>query len=219
LEANVKRTRAKPRYIVGLDLGQQRDYTAISVIERLDGGLPEGPELHVRHLERFRDRLYPDVADHVHGLIETPQLVGRVALAVDQTGVGPAVTDLLRRRGIAFTSVHIHGGDSVSRGGGAVRVPKRNLVYTLVAAFQTGRLKISASLDLARVLTDELLNFRLKINPQTGHDSYEHWRENQHDDLVLATALAVWLAEHSKKPYPRTWGSGSRRRGRLSRAR
>ena len=202
----MKRTRQEPRYFAGLDLGQQRDYTAISVIERLGGGTPEGPELHLRHLERFRDRLYPDVADHMRGLLETPQLVGKVALAVDQTGVGPAVTDLLRRRGTTFTAVHIHGGDSVSRGGGAVRVPKRNLVYALVAAFQTGRLKIAAGLDLAHVLTDELLNFKLKISPHTGHDSYEHWRENQHDDLVLATALAVWLAQH-RKTYPRKWGA------------
>src|SRR5687767_8428699 len=102
----MKRTRQEPQYFAGLDLGQQRDYTAICVIERLGGGTAEGPELHLRHLERFRDRLYPDVADHMRGLLETPQLVGKVALAVDQTGVGPAVTDLLRRRGTTFTAVH-----------------------------------------------------------------------------------------------------------------
>jgi len=31
-----------------------------------------------------------------------------------------------------------------------------------------------------------------KINLKTAHDSYEHWRETDHDDLVLATALACW---------------------------
>jgi hypothetical protein len=27
---------------------------------------------------------------------------------------------------------------------------------------------------------------------RTAHDSYEHWREGDHDDLVLAAALACW---------------------------
>ena len=42
------------------------------------------------------------------------------------------------------------------------------------------------------VLREELLNFRRKIDLRTAHDSYEHWRESDHDDLVLATALAAW---------------------------
>jgi hypothetical protein len=33
---------------------------------------------------------------------------------------------------------------------------------------------------------------RAKINLQTGHDSYEAWRERDHDDLVLAVALACY---------------------------
>jgi hypothetical protein len=41
----------------------------------------------------------------------------------------------------------------------------------------------------------ELLNFKVKIDPQTAHDSYAAWRENIHDDLVLATALSLWAAE------------------------
>ena len=36
----------------------------------------------------------------------------------------------------------------------------------------------------------------MKIDPITAHDSYGAWREGQHDDLVLAVALAVWFAEH-----------------------
>jgi hypothetical protein len=32
------------------------------------------------------------------------------------------------------------------------------------------------------------------VNISTAHDSYEAWREGDHDDLVLATALACWRA-------------------------
>jgi len=72
------------------------------------------------------------------------------------------------------------------------RVPKRNLVSALQVALQSGTLKIAEGLELAQVLRRELLNFRVKVNIATAHDSYEAWREGDHDDLVLAAALATW---------------------------
>ena len=181
------------RFHVGLDLGQATDYTAIAVVEEA------GDDLHVRHLERFRHTLYPDVADRVGALMDGPQLEGKTSLVIDATGVGPAVTDIFTKRGRAFKAVKIHGGDAESREGSIYRVPKRNLVSALQAALQTGALKIASSLELAEVLRQELLNFRIKINIATGHDSYEHWREGDHDDLVLAAAMAVWSA---RTPQP-----------------
>lgn len=200
----------QPRYFVGLDLGQQRDYTAISVLERLPRSDESGgPELHIRHLERFRDVLYPDVAERVAGLMAAPELAGDARLLVDATGVGPAVTDIFTKRRIAFTGVHVHGGDNVSHSGSVVRVPKRDLVYALVAPFQSGRLKIAASLELAPTLKAELLNFRIKTNVATGHDSYEAWREGDHDDLVFAASLTAWAGDRTPRPA-RHWGGGAR---------
>jgi hypothetical protein len=184
------------RFYVGLDLGQASDYTAIVVAERVE---PEGEKeyaLHVRHLERFLDWRYPDVVEHVSGLMESPQLRGDAALAVDATGVGAAVVDMLRRAGLTFDAVTITGGDSETRSGyDSYRVPKRDLVGNLQVLLQTGRLKIARSLEHAETLRAELLNFRVKINVATAHDSYEAWREGDHDDLVLAVALAAWRAQ------------------------
>jgi hypothetical protein len=182
------------RFHVGLDLGQANDFTAVAVVEAA------GDDLHVRHLERFRNTLYPDVAERVEALMDSPQLKGKASLVIDATGVGPAVTDIFSKRGRAFKAVKIHGGDAESRDvRGTYRVPKRNLVSALQAALQTGTLKIASSLELAEVLREELLNFRIKINIATGHDSYENWREGDHDDLVLAAAMAVWSA---RTPQP-----------------
>ena len=47
-------------------------------------------------------------------------------------------------------------------------------------------------------LVKELENFKVKVNIQTAHDSYEAWRESDHDDLVLALALACWWAEQRR---------------------
>ena len=182
------------RFHVGLDLGQANDYTAIAVVEEAGDDL-----LLVRHLERFRNTLYPDVADRLEALLDSPQLRGKAELVIDRTGAGPAVADLFIKRGRSFKAVKIHGGDAETVEEGTYRVPKRNLVSALQAALQTGTLKISSALELAELLREELLNFRIKINIATGHDSYEHWREGEHDDLVLAAAMAVWSA---RTPQP-----------------
>jgi hypothetical protein len=47
------------------------------------------------------------------------------------------------------------------------------------------------------MLVREIQNFQVKINLETAHDSYGAWREGTHDDLVLAVALALWVAESS----------------------
>jgi hypothetical protein len=181
------------RFHVGLDLGQASDYTAIAVVQEA------GDDLHVRHLERFRHTLYPDVANRVEALLDSPQLKGKAELVIDTTGVGPAVSDLFIKRSRFFKPVRIHGGDAETCEEGIYRVPKRNVVTALQVALQTGTLKISSALELAELLREELLNFRIKINIATGHDQYEHWRSGDHDDLVLAAALAVWSA---RTPQP-----------------
>jgi integrase len=135
--------RTRPTYFVGLDLGQQNDFTAIAVLE--DVTPPEDSNkktLHIRHLERFKDRLYPDVAERVETLLETPPLKDQAALFIDATGVGPAVTDIFKKRGRKFKAVKIHGGDAETRSDGFYRVPKRNLVSVLQVLLQSGNPKI-----------------------------------------------------------------------------
>ena len=60
-----------------------------------------------------------------------------------------------------------------------------------------------ASLAPADVLVKELSNFRVKIDPVTAHDSYSAWREADHDDLVLAVALAAWWRDFYWRHYDR----------------
>ena len=45
----------------------------------------------------------------------------------------------------------------------------------------------------------KLQNFRHEQNPKTSHVSFEHWRDSDHDDLVLAVAMACWGAT-SRRP-------------------
>src|SRR5262249_45729100 len=92
---------------------------------------------------------------------------------------------------------------------GGWRVPKRDLVSAVQATLQTKRLKIATALPETVTLTRELQAFRVKVNVATGHESFEAWRERDHDDLVLAVALAVWYGDQwcgpwePSKPNPR----------------
>ncbi len=115
-------------------------------------------------------------------------------LVVDGTGVGKPVVDMLQERGLAPRSITITGGDSVTHEGNGYRVPKRGLVATMQVLLQTERVKVAEELPEASLLVQELLNFQVKITT-AGNDTYGVWREGQHDDLVLATAVALWFGE------------------------
>jgi hypothetical protein len=190
-------------FVVGLDLGQARDFTALVVNERAT--TKAGAVHHnLVHLHRFAlGTLYPDVVDGVAKLLaQLPPRPEPPSLAVDATGVGRPVVDLLRDRHLAPVAVTITGGDTPSRPGlDEWRLPKRLLASILQVALQTGRVRIAAAMPLTPVLTAELESFRVKINVGTGNESFEAWRERDHDDLVLATAVAVWYAEETARGY------------------
>jgi phage FluMu gp28-like protein len=178
------------QYAVGLDLGQAQDFSTLAIVQK------SGEEYHVRGLERFRlGTPYPAIVERVQTVAH--RLPEGTALVVDATGVGAPVVDLFRSVRLHPVAVTITGGDTVSHDkDNNYRVPKRNLVSTLAVLLQSGRLKIARSLPEAATLTKELLNFRVRIDPATAHDSYAAWREGDHDDLVLATAMACWYAQY-----------------------
>jgi len=190
-----------PHYNIGLDLGQAQDYTAMAIVERFVRSRYQPQPIeddvyHVVHLERFPlGTSYPDIVDRVDAIMKQPQLRGHTTLVVDATGVGRPVVDMMDQRKPGWqwpVPVTITGGDEVQGASRGWRVPKRDLAGRLQVLLQSKRLKIAEELPLAEVLMRELLAFRVKINIATGHDSYEAWRERDHDDLVLAVALAVW---------------------------
>jgi hypothetical protein len=182
-------------FIVGVDLGQANDYTALAVLEETPAKC-----YRVRHLERHRQRSYPEIVGRIASIVG--RLPGTPILAVDSTGVGRPVVDMIeeaRMRADVYP-ITITGGDSVIREGRSRRVPKRDLVSTVAVALQTGRLLVARELSHAPVLERELKAFRAKISI-SGNDTYEAWRERDHDDLVLAVALALWLKEKGEDGF------------------
>lgn len=100
--------------------------------------------------------------------------------------------------GLRPIGILIHGGDRVTRAPFVYRVPKRDLVGIISIRLQNRTLRIGRNIPFADVLQNELLNFRVKIDPVTAHDSYAAWREGDHDDLVLAAAITLWWGDRGR---------------------
>ena len=97
----------------------------------------------------------------------------------------------------------ITAGHAVTAGDdGSWHVAKKELVSRLQVLLQTRRLQIARALPDADLLVKELQNFRVKVTV-AANEVFEAWREGQHDDLVLAVAIAVWLAERDKPQWVR----------------
>jgi hypothetical protein len=188
-------------YFTGLDLGRSGEFTALAVVERAqpDDGRHDPASLAyaVRHLERFAPGTpYHAVFARLAQLFARAPLAG-TWVAADQTAVGRPILDALRRSGVrysvrAVTVTAGHASHRDERGGWLV--PKKELAGTLQVLLQSGRLKVADALPEAATLLREMESFRAEVTPDPG-DDLASWREREHDDLVLAVALAAWSGE------------------------
>jgi hypothetical protein len=201
----------KPDYFLGLDLGQAQDFTAMAVLEqtRVEKSIGVGTTrppvwftyYALRHLKRWPlGTSYPAIVEEVKQLVQEPPL-DHPCLAVDQTGVGRAVVDMFRQAQLVarLQPIVITSGHAVTAGERGTRnVPKKELASVLQVLLQSRRLKIARQLEHAATLQKELTAFRVKITA-AANETFEAWRERDHDDLVLAVALAAWLAERGQR--------------------
>jgi len=187
-----------PQFVIGADIGKAADYTALSVIEYINTQ-SGGYEYHIRHLSRPPlGTPYPEVLKKIYTLATLPVVSIDNMVAVDATGVGAPIVDLLRDKLPLLTAITITGGSKVNEQDRYnYTVPKRDLISNLQVLYQNHQIKIAKEIAHADTLVKELLNFKVKISA-SGHDSYEAWREGTHDDLVLSVALACWLHEREK---------------------
>ncbi len=201
--------------LLGIDLGKKKDYSAVILLEREArptgktnrgdrGQLVEITENHynLTHIERLPlGTAYTDQVDHIKELHDRLVAQGRdVTLVVDRGGPGESVMDLIRAAGLYAIGIYITSGHKVTRDGRDYGVPKGDLITMVDVLIQSKRLQVHMGLPFAELLLSELEGFNRETN-QRGHTSFGSdvgvlWRERDHDDLVLATALALWYGEN-----------------------
>lgn len=197
-------------FYVGLDLGQVSDYTALSVVEATDPVyddlFPRPSQYAVRYLQRWPlGTPYTTIVKNVASLLDRPPLLQGCALVLDNTGVGRAVSDLFRQslsdhsRRVnlpKLVPVTITAGFHATKQKGGWHVPKKDLAGVLSVLMSQRRFTI-ANLPDRNTLLRELRTFKVKVSTTTGNESFEHWRQKDHDDILFAVALPCWYAERA----------------------
>jgi hypothetical protein len=219
----------KRAFVVGVDLGQQSDPSAVAVIERIDGVFEYGTpwERHtgtgtipqqkarrfdVRYLQRLPLKLpYPQQVARIAALMARPPLCGgdgipRATVVADGTGVGRPVLELLDRAGVESEKVLITGSeDQDAYRDGMWRVSKALIVQQIDAYLHNGELRFAKRLAEAEQVAVELKAFSRFVSA-TGRSSWEA-RGSAHDDLVLSVGLALWWAARPPQTATAVFGS------------
>jgi hypothetical protein len=180
-----------------------RDHSALVIAqrERIRPGYPL-PPYNIRHITRFeRGTPYPEVVKQVCAtLSRRPLCLHPLYCAIDQTGVGVAVAEMLRVHYPRAVPVTITAGHQVNvREDGSFAVPKAHLVSIVQSLLQSRLLVIAQNLKERPTLVEELTNFEVRVKLETGNEEMGEWRTGKHDDLVLATSLALFLGERVKQ--------------------
>ncbi len=183
---------------IGLDLGQRRDYTALAVLavtdiflgrEKVRYNLVKHTEYRILHLERFDlGTPYTSLPSSLRDVALRARQLGKVAIAVDATGPGLPVVEIIREAQLPANvlAVMITGAVSSASGSknGFYNIARKELLSKLRVAIETRKLKTNERLPLKDELRAELQNLQV--------ESASHARA--HDDLVFAIALALWAA-------------------------
>jgi hypothetical protein len=181
--------------VVGVDIGQKHDPTAVAVAEhewRQNAGREEDHWL-IRHLERLPlGTPYPEVANRLtevaSGVKKRAQSTPTVY--VDATGVGQPVVDEMAARGLWVVAVYFtHGDRRTEEGHGTVRLGKAWLVSRLQTLLQGRRIHLPNTQETHN-LARELLDYEIRVS-EDANDRYGAFKVGTHDDLVTALGLAV----------------------------
>jgi hypothetical protein len=176
-------------YVLGLDLGKQRDPAALVVLACRTRAA------YVVGLRRWLGVDYTRILDDVRALVTRPPFGegSRPALVVDATGVGVAWTDFAKQADLAamLVPVTITSGKAERRVDGVFRVPKHNLSEAVRTTLEARALTVAPGLKGAEDLRRELIAFERRLTA-AGNEVSGAFGQN-HDDLVMALSYAVWF--------------------------
>jgi hypothetical protein len=122
-----------------------------------------------------------------------------VTLVLDATGCGAPFLDILHkeRLGALEMPVMITGSGLPSSTGGTYRIAKADLMSSLNYVITSPHFKIAAPAEQYRAVANELQNIRM-LGSASGTTRFT---STEHDDLVMAFALAAWPASKFLDPH------------------
>jgi hypothetical protein len=194
------------KIIIGLDLGQQNDYTVLTVIQitTTQVGAETKYNYKLIFLNKFPlKKSYTSIVLWVANFIKETFNPNVYILVVDYGGPGRPVVDLFEEHCLNLVALTTTGGlEATWKGRNRITVPKRDLISSLEVVFQNRRLTIHREINYLLDLEREILNFEGKTKPN-NHVQLEA-AHNHHDDIIMSLSMAIWYAERCIKRGSRT---------------
>lgn len=186
----------KTNILIGLDLGQQNDYTVLSILKIKDNPSIRGTLYQLIYLYRVPlETSYPNIISWVSALISDHLAIYNYVLVVDYTGVGRPIVDMLRQDQLNLLAVNITGGNVASwKHGNEVSVPKKEIVTCLQVTLESSRLRFSEDISSLDTLAQEFISFKPKISASANLQFEAEY--GYHDDIVMSIGLAIWYGEY-----------------------
>jgi len=197
----------KPVKLLGLDLGQKKDPSALVGYDLSPGVVNMYSLAMIRRWPLGTP--YTEIVEDLRRNLSASQFVS-ATLCIDMTGIGRPVYEMLRAAlEHQIIPVTITFGGHVTRGDDGYHVPKKDLVGVMHRLFGEQRIKIAKADANVSLLIKELDNFKVRIT-KALNETFQAWREGEHDDIVLAAAIGAWCGEHTPVGWDGTLGVGGR---------
>lgn len=202
------------------------DHSALAVVRRsltIVNGLPERDHreqtvyrFEVPQLKQYQKGTpYPEIIAHIRDVVLPQRWIGYMPrLVVDAGGVGGGIVDMLldAKLPVSVIALTITGGAAVTKHCWPRsrtmhwHAAKSEIVSVVHGAFQSGRVTIYpmppdkiTGRDHAATLKKEMRGFTVQ-QTKAANEIYTH-REGEHDDILLATALPIFLGQRREYVY------------------
>jgi hypothetical protein len=215
-------------YVLAVDVAKRRDFFGIMALKDVPQTVPGNEVLgtqtriihfyEIKAIEKYQNLDYGDMVDRIEILMNHVELRDNTDLIVDGTGVGDAVIELIRKRGLYPVPIIFTGGSDYSevyqpmgqifKGTAGqlaraqvlkeLRVPKKDLVTSGSILLQEGRVRVAPN-RWQEEFQKQLTKFRGKVNEKTRRTAYEAENESDHDDLVVCYLMGAWWYLHRKE--------------------
>lgn len=209
------------QYVVSIDIAKRRDFTAIQIYrdtpELIRGDkAAHAPDRQFHYQDlvyqfKGQDMRYQDLAMHVVRLLSDKKVNNNNDLIVDGTGVGVAVVDIFRERGlnpipivatsggtarpvyadignIFGTGEQLKGMQTVSEW----HVPKVEMVQAGQVAMEQRLVRIAPNVNHLDDFREQLQGFKGRFNEKTNYTRYDAEDDDVHDDFITCYLMAMW---------------------------
>ena len=209
------------QYTVSVDIAKKRDFTGIQIYRNtpvhIDGDPRANAPDRIFHYQdlvyqfKAQDMRYQDLATHLARLLSDKKLQNNNDLIVDGTGVGVAVVDIMRDKGLTpIPIVATGGGDAhpvyaeagnIFGHGDKLRgmrtvaewhVPKVEMVQAGQVAMEQHLFRPAPNVKHLEEFKEQLMNFKGKFNEKTDYTAYNAEDDEVHDDLITCFLQAMW---------------------------